>query len=235
MSIMDMDLMEMTTYMYRVKAVNSAGAGYWSNTASATTIRTNVAPVAGADLTAMVTEGMTTTVQSDITDADPEDTTLMYSATTSAPTIATATVDAMGEVTITGVAMGTATITVTATDSMDAYDMQDIVVTVNAAAPPAPLSVTGSDPAAGTITIEWQAIAGAVSYHALAYNSGDDLSYKTARSSDPLSVTFDGLTSGNAYVIAIAAQLEDGSFSDLVILPSPHTLLTPPPSPTPQT
>ena len=43
-SYMDMDLMAETEYMYRVKAVNAAGAGMWSDTAMATAMAGSVEP-----------------------------------------------------------------------------------------------------------------------------------------------------------------------------------------------
>ena len=71
-------------------------------------------------------------VQSTITDADTGDT-LTWSVESDMPTYATAEVDDMGMVTITGAAEGMATITVTATDMADATATQDIMVTVEAA------------------------------------------------------------------------------------------------------
>ena len=55
---MDMDLMQDTEYMYRVKAVNAVGAGMWSNTAMATTEATDTAP---GMPTAVMTEAMSDT------------------------------------------------------------------------------------------------------------------------------------------------------------------------------
>ena len=104
-------------------------------------MRTNVMlHVAGADYYGPDGDGrrMTTTVQSMFTDADPEDSDadvlLTDAIVQQRQPIATATVDAMGVVTIMGESMGTATITVTATDSMGATAMQEIIaVTVEAA------------------------------------------------------------------------------------------------------
>ena len=108
-----------------------------SNVASATTSeRMNTAPTAGAAIADQtVRVDATVMVQSTITDADTDDT-LTWSAMSNMPTYATATVDTMGMVTITGVAEGMATITVTATDIADAMATQEIMVTVEAANTP---------------------------------------------------------------------------------------------------
>ena len=134
-SHVDMNLMEMTAYTYRVSAVNAAGRSAWSAPDSATTDRTNVAPMAEGTIAAVtVTEGMTESVDVSgaFMDADPEDATLTYSSVSS--NTAAATVNATGNpVMIMGVAPGMATITVTATDGMGETAMQDIMVTVEAA------------------------------------------------------------------------------------------------------
>ena len=61
-SYMDMDLMAETEYMYRVKAVNAAGAGMWSNTSMDTTEATNMAPGVPTAVTAMETSDTEITV-----------------------------------------------------------------------------------------------------------------------------------------------------------------------------
>ena len=92
----------------------------------------NVAPMAGAAIDAQtVTAGEMVMVATAFTDADMD--TLTYMAMSDMEMYATATVDDMGMVTITGVAAGMATITVTATDIADATATQDIMVTVEAA------------------------------------------------------------------------------------------------------
>ena len=59
---MDMDLMAETEYMYRVKAVNAAGAGMWSDTAMDTTEATDTAPGVATAVTAMETSDTEITV-----------------------------------------------------------------------------------------------------------------------------------------------------------------------------
>ena len=130
----DSTVMAEETRYYRVFAINLRGQSDQSDVASATTDEgpPNTAPTAGAaipDQTVMV--DATVMVQSTITDADAGDT-LTWTVMSNMPTYATATVDTMGMVTITGVAVGSATITVTATDIADATVTQDIMVTVAA-------------------------------------------------------------------------------------------------------
>ena len=157
MSASFMDLRPGATYMYRVKAVNAAGAGAWSATASATTTE-NMAP-SGDALTAMVTAGETEMVQSTITDPEGDMLTWTSMAMSSDADVATATVDNMGMVTIAGVGAGTADITVTATDSFGAEGTQTITVTVESAALTAPtitsVIVDDSDPNSFKVTINW--------------------------------------------------------------------------------
>ena len=133
-SYMDMGLMPETMYYYRVAAMNSVGLGEYSDgMASETTNATNAAPMAGAAIVEQtVTVDSMVMVKSTITDADTGDT-LTWSVESDIPTYATAEVDDMGMVTITGVAKGMATITVTATDIADETATQDIMVTVEAA------------------------------------------------------------------------------------------------------
>ena len=124
-----------TPYTFEVRAVNMRGESNQAATEMVTTPeRMNTAPTAGAaiaDQTVMV--DATVMVQSTITDADTDDT-LSWDATSDMTMYATAEVDDMGMVTITGVAAGMATIRVTATD-MDGSGMsamQEIMVTVSA-------------------------------------------------------------------------------------------------------
>ena len=81
------------------------------------------------------------------TDADMD--TLTWSAMSDMEMYATATVDTMGMVTITGVAAGTATITVKAMDPHGEYAMQTITVTVEAE--PEPLEAMA--PTGGSVSV----------------------------------------------------------------------------------
>ena len=217
-SYMDMGLMEMTMYTYQVKAVNAAGASMASDSASATTDRTNVAPVAGAALTAMVTEGMTTTVQSVFTDDDPEDATLMYTspAMSSNSAVATATVDAMGMVTIMGVSVGTATITVTATDTMGASAMQEIMVTVESADTTlgAPSNVMASyddtDPGRISVTVTWTDGANAAQHAVILFDSNFDFDPATGIKTGQTDgmTTFLNVASGDYTVVVVAMDAD---------------------------
>ena len=130
MMYMDMGLMAETTYYYRVVAMNSVGMGEYSDgMAMAMTMAENMAPMAGDDVEGqMVYVGDMVEVQSNF--SDPDEDMLSYSADSSDDMIATATVDDMGMVTITGVAEGMATITVTASDPGELYAMQTIMVSV---------------------------------------------------------------------------------------------------------
>ena len=135
----------------------------------------NTAPTAGAaiaDQTVMV--DATVMVQSTITDADTDDT-LTWSVMSDKPMYATATVDDMGMVTITGVAEGMATIAVTATDMADATATQDIMVTVTSAMLTAPSGLMPSDattdPGTLLVKVDWTPGAGAVGHLVMLFTS----------------------------------------------------------------
>ena len=222
-SYMDMNLMAETEYMYRVKAVNAAGAGMWSDTAMATTEATNMAPTAGADIadqTVMV--DATVMVQSTITDADTDDT-LTWSAMSNMPAYATATVDNMGMVTITGVAEGMATITVTATDIADATATQDIMVTVEAANTP-PMAVGTIDPV--TVTAGEMSDAMDVSAYFSDANTDDTLTYTAM--SDMMSyatvsvsgsmLTITGVAAGSATITVTATDIADATATQEIMV-----------------
>ena len=114
----------------------------------------NHPPMDGADLTAMVTAGQTTMVQSTISDSDMGDMlTWSVAVDPSDGSIATATVDDMGMVTIMGHMAGMATITVTAMDSDDETAMQSIMVTVASGALMTP-TLTAT-PGTGSVTLMW--------------------------------------------------------------------------------
>ena len=169
-----MGLMPATGMCYRVFGINvvSTSSSYvgfgddyvttHDNDAEATTDEAppNAAPMAGDAIPAQrVAVGGTVDVDSTITDGDGD--TLTWSVDHGDGTYATATVDAMGKVTITGV-MATmanmpATITVTAMDAdgsgMSA--MQDIMVTVTG--DPIRPTITSVSTLQNSITVAWDA------------------------------------------------------------------------------
>ena len=135
MEYMDMGLMPMTKYYYRVSATNSVGTGMASDgMAYATTDRSNAAPMAGdaiADQTVTAGETVDVDVSGNFSDPDGDD--LTYTAMSG--DMAVATVSVTGSmVTVMGVSAGMATITVTATDTgnmagmLSASQMFDVTV-----------------------------------------------------------------------------------------------------------
>ena len=149
-------------------------------------------------------------VQSTITDADTDDT-LTWSAMSNMPTYATAEVDNMGMVTITGVAEGMATITVTATDIADAMATQEIMVTVAAANTP-PMAVGTIDSV--TVTAGEMSDAMDVSAYFSDANTDDTLTYTAM--SDMMSyatvsvsgsmLTITGVAAGTATITVTATD-----------------------------
>ena len=112
-------------------------------------------------------------VQSTITDADGD--MLTWSVMSDMEMYATAMVDDMGMVTITGVAAGMATITVTATDSGGMSTMQDIMVKVNAG------PMAGEDIADQMITVGDDPLEVATAFTDA---NGDMLTYMASSSND---------------------------------------------------
>ena len=225
-----MGLMEMTGYTYQVKAVNAKGASMPSDSDMAMTLRTNVAPVAGEALMATVTAGETEMVQSVFTDADEEDATLTYSspAMSSDSTVATATVDDMGMVTIMGVSAGTATITVTASDSMGASASQEIVVTVEAAvvAPTNNAPMAGADIADQTVTagmtvMVQSTITDSDADDTLTWTSpamSSDDTVATATVDNMGMVTITGVSHGEATITVTATDMAGASASQTIMV-----------------
>jgi hypothetical protein len=173
----------------------------------------NAAPTAGAaiaDQTVMV--DATVMVQSTITDADTDDT-LTWSVMSDMEMYATATVDDMGMVTITGVAEGMATITVTASDPGELYAMQTIMVTVMMMPPMelgAPSITSVMSDAEGMATVMLMPGDNATKHWAWAApTDGSEGMWHgdSALAGDATMVTFSGLTSGmNYWFIAIAGR-----------------------------
>ena len=157
-------------------------------------------------------------VQSTITESDMGDT-LSWDATSDMPMYATATVDDMGMVTITGVAAGTATITVTATDMAGAMATQEIMVTVEAAEPeevgPATGVTTGPFNEGGVIQVNWDPAPNAVGYIIYAVNVDElddpDGQIVIAAVNDATAETYtlSGLKSGDTYDIYVVATAKE--------------------------
>ena len=186
---------------------------------------TNTAPMAPtATLAAQtVMAGSTAMVQSTISDADMNDT-LTWSATSDMMMYATASVDNMGMVTITGVAVGSAMITVKATDTHGAYAMQTIMVTVTAAELGAPTGVTAtrddSDPGVTNVTITWMNGMNADG-HEVGLVDLSDYSVRDHRVTDgATSHTFTNVASGRYMAIVVSTMDTDYKYAvDIVTVP----------------
>ena len=207
----DMGLMAETTYYYRVSATNSVGKGEYSDgMAMAMTMAENMAPMAGDDVEdQMVYVGAMVEVQSNF--SDPDEDTLSYMASSDMMDVATATVDSAGMVTITGVAEGMATITVTASDPMDAYAMQTIMVNVMMALPMElgdTSIISAMSNAAGEATIMIMPGDNATKHYIWAQPTDRSQGmYSDEAAGDADMVTISGLTSGmNYWFIAIAGR-----------------------------
>ena len=172
----------------------------------------NMAPMAGDDVAdQMVYVGAMVEVQSNF--SDPDEDMLSYMASSDMMDVATATVDDMGMVTITGVAEGMATITVTASDPMGAYAMQTIMVTVMMMPPMelgAPSITSVMSDAEGMATVMLMPGDNATKHWAWAApTDGSEGMWHgdSALAGDATMVTFSGLTSGmNYWFIAIAGR-----------------------------
>ena len=198
-----------------VTATDPAGASAMQ-TIMVTVESANTAPMAGAAIADQtVTAGEMVMVQSTITDADMGDT-LTWSVMSDMEMYATATVDNMGMVTITGVAAGMATITVTATDMEGESAMQTIMITVEAA--PVPLvapTITGTNPVgSGIVLVSWDPVASATGYSLIATNlTNPDAPTRTAAAgADASSGQIQGLTVGDEYLVFVGAFNDDLEF-----------------------
>ena len=170
----------------------------------------NTAPMAGDDVAdQMVYVGAMVEVQSNF--SDPDEDMLSYMASSDMMDVATATVDDMGMVTITGVAEGMATITVTASDPGELYAMQTIMVTVMMMPPMelgAPSITSVMSDAEGMATVMLMSGDNATKHYIWAQPT--DLSqgmYSDEAAGDATMVTFSGLTGGmNHWFIAVAGR-----------------------------
>ena len=216
---MDMSMASITavgpgTATITVTATDTEG-GMGMQTFMVTVEEANVAPMAGMAIEdQMVYVGAMVEVQSNF--SDPDEDMLSYMASSSDDMIATATVDDMGMVTITGVAEGMATITVTASDPGELYAMQTIMVTVMMP-PPLELGdpvVTGAmSDATGMATIMLTPGANADQHWIWAQPT--DLSegmFSEKVAGDATSANMTGLTSGMSYWFTAVAgrDMEDG-------------------------
>ena len=179
----------------------------------------NMAPMAGETIADQTVEpGGTVMVQSTITDADTGDT-LTWLAMSDMTMYATAEVDDMGMVTITGVAAGMATITVTATDMADAYAMQTIMVTVEAVdtTPMAPTSVMvtvdDSDPGSTDVTVTWTDGAN-VPAHGVVLFANNFTEWNYIGKGTGGSLTFTEVASGSYIAVVVALDAQGGLMID---------------------
>ena len=215
-----------TSYTFKVRADNAAGMGAYAEAVMATTTA-NMAP-AGTASTAMVTAGETVMVESNI--ADPEGDMLTWSVMSDMEMYATAMVDDMGMVTITGVAAGMATITVTATDSFGAEGTQAITVTVASAntAPMAEPDLTASVKAGETVMVQ-STITDSDEGDTLTWSVMSDMEmYATAEVNDTGMVTITGVAVGMATITVTATDMAgESAMQDITVTVTQGTLMDP--------
>ena len=161
----------------------------------------------------MVYVGAMEMAQSTITDPDMD--TLTWSVMSDMDMYATAAVDDMGMVTITGVAAGMATITVTATDPDGESASQDIMVTV---AEPALGTATGIGVGfnrGGALQVYWTKAANAMGYIIVAIDIADSTvggDPVVLNDGDAETRNISGLTPGATYDIYVIATGSGGAF-----------------------
>ena len=221
------------TRTYRVRGINLAnlhlvddetdatlgGTPYAEASATTDEAPPNTAPMAGAAIPdRTVTVDGTVMVQSTITDADTDDT-LTWSVMSDMEMYATATVDNMGMVTITGVAAGSATITVTAMDMAGESATQDIMVTVEAAdtTPRAPSGVTATvddaDPGNTMVTVDFTPGAN-IPAHGVVLFTSDFSSWPYIARAMGNSHTFENVASGSYIAVVVALDAQGGLITD---------------------
>ena len=188
----------------------------------------NTAPMAGEAIAdQMVEPGGTVMVQSTITDADMGDT-LSWDATSDMTMYATAEVDDMGMVTITGVAVGMATITVTATDMDGAMDMQEIMVTVNTAPMAGEAIADQTVEPGGTVMVQ-STITDADMGDTLSWDATSDMTmYATAEVDDMGMVTITGVAAGMATITVTATDMDGAMDMQEIMVTVTSLVLTAP-------
>ena len=225
---MDMGLTASTAYYYRVSAMNSAGTGMASDgMATATTDRSNAAPVAGdaiMDQTVVEGEDVSVDVSGNFSDADAADATLTYTAESGDTAIATVSVDG-STVTVTGEAVGTATITVTATDTgnmagkLSAEQMFDVTVTAANTDPNTVGTIDNQSVVAGKdVTVDVAVYFADADGDTLTYASvSDDPAVATVNAvGNPVTIT--GVAAGNTVVTVTASDGMGGTDATQTII-----------------
>ena len=213
------------TRAYRVRAVSENGVeGEWSDAAYYPQDMThNTSPTAVGTIAAVtVAAGQMSEmdVSGYFSDADMD--TLTYTAMSDTEMYATAEVDG-SMLTITGVAPGSAMITVTATDAADAYAMQTIMVTVEAANTPpmaegmiAPVTVTAGEMSDAMDVSGY--FSDADTGDTLTYTASSDMmSYATASVSGSM-VTITGVAAGTATITVTATDMDDATATQEIMV-----------------
>ena len=191
----------------QVTGTDPSGA---SDTATIMVTVANQDPKAGDAIEAVtVRQTETATAESTITDADGDK--LTWTVDYGDGTYATAEVDQMGMVTITGVMVtdDPVTITVTATDPHGASDSQEIMVTVTMGALTAPTNVMATvddgDPGSPGVTVTWTDGDFADVHHVFLINLDNFpavISERVPGDPSPMSTTFSNVAAG-VYVVAV--------------------------------
>ena len=222
----DTGLMAETEYTYRVSAVNAEGRSAWSAAAMATTEATPTPPMASgmlADVSLTVGDADEMVDASGAFTMTDGDAITSYDASSSDDTVATASADAMGMVTISAVGAGSATVSVTATDKDGMSDAVEIDVTVMAAPVVlgAPMNVREVLNTAGSLVVGWDVATGADGYLIIAVDTADNSAIsRVLIGGDHTSGGLDssnGLMMGHTYHVFVASyDSNTNKLSDLI-------------------
>ena len=214
MMYVDMGLMPMTKYYYRVSAMNSVGTGMASDgMAYAMTSMTPTAPMASGTIAdVMMTVGDAAVMRDAsvaFTEADGDAVT--YAATSSNTDAATVSVSG-NMISIMAVGAGDSTVSVTASDKDGMSDAVTFMVMVEAAAPMelgAPSNVIVNPQGSGLVQVNWDTAPNAHGYTIIAINVAD-LSPTTKVLDNPEArVTQIELTQGETYNIYVGSWAPD--------------------------